>query len=176
MDTFGLVGLIRNRNVARLAANLLGANGAMTVDTDGDGVVDGFSKVSLSCSGTFALDGGQKITLGTVTAANAQAYVYLTTKVAVSPNTAYVCSVDALLNRSTNETVEIGIVWYTAADAEISTVLLTGQNPGTSFNRIAKSATSPATAAKVRVYFVIRASAIGDTGSACFKDVLFQPA
>ncbi|MDD4891577.1 MAG: hypothetical protein PHU85_16785 [Phycisphaerae bacterium] len=175
MDTFGLIGLKRNRSVDRLTANLLGAYGAMTVDSNADGVVDGFTQTFSNCAAVFALEGGQKITLASVTSGSAYAQVIITDPVAVSPGTLYACSVDAALVRSTAETMNFYCLWYTAAHALISSSGLTGVNPGATYARQSFTATSPATAAEAKILGRIRASVVGDTGTAWFKDALFIP-
>jgi hypothetical protein len=170
----GILGLKRNRGVARLAVNLLGANGAMTVDTNADGVVDGFTEQHTATSvPVFVLDDGQKITMAdATTAAHADVYTAL---IAVSPNTPYALSIDSKIARSAVETVRLSIGWYTAADAVISSSTLSGLNPGTTYSRQTLTATSPATAAKARLTLRMD-TAIGDTGSAWFKDALLQAA
>jgi hypothetical protein len=173
----GILGLKRNRSVARAAANLIPSGyGAMTVDSNADGVVDGFAKQDSSATSIYALDGGQKITLASVIATNAYGRIRLVSGFAVSPSTSYTLSCDAALTRSSAETVELIVLWYDAGDVSVGYNQKTGINPGTSYSRQTVTAVSPSTAAKALVITAIRASAIGDTGSAWFKDALFQPA
>lgn len=172
----GILGLKRRRNVARNLANLLGANGAMTVDSNADGLVDGFGKVESNAASVFALDYGQKITLANVVAANGYSGIVTSAYVTVSPNLKYTCSIDAALVRSTTELVSLRIEWYTAAGAYISVSGVDNLVPGATYTRQKATGTAPATAGKALLKAGILASAVGDSGSAWFKDALFQQA
>jgi hypothetical protein len=175
----GILGLKRNRSVARLAANLLGVNGAMTVDTNADGVVDGFTHAHSNEASVLSLDAGmpgQKVTLADVTAANAFVYIYEAAAHAVSPNTVCALSVDAALVRSGAETIKVRISWFTAGTVWISDSASAEINPGPAYSRQQVVVTSPATAALAITYFFVYAKTIGATGQAWFKDALFQAA
>jgi len=149
--------------------------GLMTVDSNSDGVVDGFSKYQVNATSVYALDGGQKITLANVTNANGLSEVYLTTKFAVSPNTPYALSVDAALVRSGSEMIKLCISWYTSGGTLISQNYSPEINPGAVYSRQQLTATSPATAAQAIVELLIYAKAVGATGSVWFRHAMFEP-
>jgi hypothetical protein len=175
MSSFGL---ITGPRADRSTGNLLGANGAMIVDSNADGVVDGFASAEASCTPVYVLDGGmpgQKITLAVVTDAGAYAYIR-PDFIAVSPNTSYTHSIDAALVRSGAEVTKLEIDWYTAAGAYISTSNGALINPGTTYSRQVLTGTSPATAGKVYLKILFFAMGIGATGVVWFKDALFQAA
>lgn len=150
--------------------------GLMTVDSNSDGVVDGFTKSYVNATPVFALDGGQRITLANVTVADGRGQVYTTTRLAVAPNTPYAISADCALTKSGAERITLMVWWYTAADAYISQVSSSEIDPGIAYSRQALLATSPATAAKADIYLRIFAKAIGATGVAHFRHAMFQPA
>jgi hypothetical protein len=172
----GGFGLITGPRGDRQTANLIPSGyGAMLVDTNADGVVDGFTKADSSAVSIYELDGGQKITLADVTSTAAYSRVSLTGSFGVSPNTAYTLSLDAALTKSGVEAIRLVIAWYTAADGSISSSTIANLNPGTSYSRLSLTATSPATAAKAIIRGDLMAGAVGATGVAHFKDALFQP-
>lgn len=144
----------------------------MLVDSNADGLVDGFTSWS-NCTPVYVLDAGQKITLGGVTAAG-QIAVVKQEHIHISPNTSYALSVDAALIRSTAENVQLEIDWYTAGDVYISNTLSPLINPGTSYTRQTLLGTSPATAGRADVVLNLCASAIGDTGNCHFRNAIFR--
>ena len=157
------------------AENLIPFNyGAMTLDSNGDGVVDGFTRNELNATSVFALHDGQEITLANVINANGLSGLYLTNLFAVSPNIIHIFSVDAALVRSGAEAIVFYVSWYTAADVSISSNSSPEINPGAIYSRQSLTGTSPATAAKARIYARVFAKAIGATGVVKFKDALFQ--
>ncbi len=168
-----MLGLLTRRRMPR---NMIPNDyGLMTVDTDEDGVVDGFTKNESNAASVWEVDDGQKITLANVTNAAGFSRMYLTDKFAVSPSTPYALSVDASLERSGAEMVQLEIWWYTAADALITAADLPETNPGAG-SRLRLKATSPATAAKAHFRARVNAKAIGATGVARFKNAIFQKA
>lgn len=175
----GILGLKRNRSVARLAANLLGVNGTMIVDSNADGVVDGFGHTHSLEASVLTLDAGmpgQKIALAGVTAVAAYVFLFETTPHVVLPNTVYTLSVDAAVTQSGAELIAVVVAWFTAADVYISSSSGAQINPGTTYSRQSLTAISPATAGKGQTKFYFYAKAIGATGQAWFKDALFQAA
>jgi hypothetical protein len=173
----GILGLVRRRSVARALVNLIPSGyGAMTVDTDGNGIVDGFAAAQALAFPVYTLDGGQKITLADVTNAGGYGNAYLSGKFAVSPNTVHTLSIDAALVKSGAERILLRIVWYTSADVLISQSDSAQIDPGATYSRQQLTATSPAMAGKAVFHCLLLAKAVGATGVAHFKDALFQAA
>jgi hypothetical protein len=162
--------------VQKGATNIVPSSyGLMTVDTDADGVVDGFTKANSNSTCVYSLDGGQKITLAGLTLASAYGQVSLVSnRSAVTPGQSYTFSVDAKLARTAAEIVDLYVTWYTAGGGAISSVALTNQNPGTSYARLTLTGTAPATAATANPIVRLRSTAITDTGSAWFRHAMFE--
>lgn len=150
----------------------------MNVDTDADGVVDGFTSViDTGITATFALDdNAQKIA---VTASTNIGSAYISTaSFTVFPSTKYsfqvlsrgIVSAGAFKNN-------ISIAWYDASDVFISNSDIGAQTP-TSYWKLYRleNITSPANAAKARIYLRAFASVVGDTGTVWFRNVQMEKA
>jgi hypothetical protein len=130
MSNFGLI--IGPRG-DRQTANLIPSGyGAMIIDTDLDGVVDGFTHGHHNETSVLTLDAtmpGQKVVLAAVTNADAYVSVYLASAFAVSPNTAYGLSVDAALLQSGTEKTRLHIDCTRRATCSSRRVRQRGRTP-----------------------------------------------
>lgn len=148
----------------------------MDVDSNSDGVVDGFtSTVDSGITAAFALnDSAQKIDMTASTAAGNAKVSYGMFE--VSPNTVYSFQV---LTRgivaSGNFVNNISIAWYDSANVTISYSDVGLQTP-TAYWKLIKleNITSPSNAVKARIYLRCNAQAAGDTGSVWFRNVMLE--
>lgn len=146
--------------------------GLMTVDSDGNGVADGFSTAEYLASSVFAVDGqGQKITLAGATSAGSYSQVRIA-NLAVTANLPYTLSVDANLVRSGAETLDLRLQWFNADGGLVSEDVSPALTPISS--RLSFTATSPPGAAKCLLKFTIFAKSVGATGWAQFKNAHFE--
>jgi hypothetical protein len=179
---YGTVSLPKNAANGQISVVLKGFTNTnlvpypkMDTDSNSDGIVDGFTTDTWSCSPSRSLDGGQKITMGGATVSQAYAGVQTSGYIPVSAGKTYTLSVEAKLVRSAAETVEFVLMWYDVNNTMISNNGLYNQNPGTNYQRLSFTVTAPANAAKVKVHLRLRASSTSDTGSVWFKNIQLEP-
>lgn len=163
----GLEGTCPAQTVERVPA----AYKAMDTDSNGDGVVDGFTKNSGSVTQVHSVDSAQKVTLADAT----QTYSYCGVKmssVPVMPNTEYAFSVETKLVKSAadTESARFEIRWLDADYEGISVKTLLTDDTGENYTELSGVYTSPENAAFAELSFYVRAGAVGATGSAWFKN------
>lgn len=165
------LGVIRDTKVTDM---IPGGFGLMMVDTDLDGMVDGFAHSHHNEASVLTLDNGQKVTLAGVAAANAYLEIKLAASFAVAANTDYQLEVDASLVRSGDEMLLMAIVWHDAGGVYISTKSCPMFDPGEAFSRHRLIVSSPANAALAYIVFQVVPRDIGATGVACFRNAAFS--
>lgn len=158
--------IYRNRD----DGNLL-VSPALSTDTDGDGVVDGWTaQVHAGMSGTFEVDeGAQKIN---ITESTVNSSVKIKQTIDVVAGTAYKPTV--VFKTSGNAIAQYGIDWYNGA-TYISTTGFATNSASDEFDLMdyGVTFTAPENATKAQINLMAKPNAIGDTGSVWFKEAVF---